>query len=248
MWASVNRYNTRTVFNLFITFLIAYITNWLQRRILSGNVLSDSVVEFILPVLLSAVVAFIKYMIAGSGQKQASRIRDRIATLLLRLKRPRSTTRGPAFAHGLLRGCDPASSCGLPRPIQTGMGQEVTWMVQRSRRAGGFAVSGDGRGIEGRAGLALPVEVADRIGLTDALCEALGGVRSWRDHDPGVVARDLAVMLIDGGTCIDHLPSRHPDLFGPAASQPTAWRTIEAIAADELAIIRMTAALARVRG
>jgi hypothetical protein len=45
-------------------------------------------------------------------------------------------------------------------------------LVQRSKRVGGFAVSGDGGGIEGRAGLALPVEVADRIGLTDALCQA----------------------------------------------------------------------------
>jgi hypothetical protein len=65
--------------------------------------------------------------------------------------------------------------------------------------------------------LALVVEVADRIGLTDALSEALGRVRSWRDHDPGTVVRDLAVMLIDGGKCIDHLPSRHPQLFGVSA-------------------------------
>jgi hypothetical protein len=126
--------------------------------------------------------------------------------------------------------------------------QEVTSLVKRSKRAGGFVVSGDGRGIEGRAGLALPVEVADRIGLTGALSQALRGVRWWREHDPGVVVRDLAVMLIDGGKCIDHLPSRHRELFGRAASQPTAWRTIEAIAADELAITRLTAALAGVRG
>jgi hypothetical protein len=120
--------------------------------------------------------------------------------------------------------------------------------VKRSRRASGFVVSGDGRGIESRAGLVLAVEVADRIGLTDALSQALGGVRSWRDHDPGVVARDLAVMLIDGGKAIDHLPSRHPEVFGQTASQPTAWRTIEAIAADELAITRLGEALAEVRG
>ncbi len=57
-------------------------------------------------------------------------------------------------------------------------------MVQRNRRRGGFQVNGDGRGIESRAGLALPVEVADWIGLTDALSTALREVRSWRDHDP----------------------------------------------------------------
>jgi hypothetical protein len=55
-------------------------------------------------------------------------------------------------------------------------------------------------------------------------------------------------MLIDGGKAIDRLPSRHPEVFGVSASQPTAWRTIEAVAADELAITRMTAALAGVRG
>jgi hypothetical protein len=121
-------------------------------------------------------------------------------------------------------------------------------LVKRSKRGGGFVVGGDGRGIEGRAGLALAVEVADRIGLTDALSRALGGVRSWRDHDPGVVVRDLAVMLIDGGKAVDHLAPRHPELFGRTASQPTAWRTIEAIAADELAVTRISAALSQVRG
>ncbi len=54
-------------------------------------------------------------------------------------------------------------------------------------------------------------------------------------------------MLIDGGKAIDHLTGRHPDLFGQVAWQPTAWRTIEAIAADELAITRIGEALVNVR-
>ncbi|QBI20543.1 hypothetical protein ER308_13865 [Egibacter rhizosphaerae] len=57
------------------------------------------------------------------------------------------------------------------------------------------------------------------------------------------MARDLAVMLIDGGEATADLARRDPDLFGEhagqhTASQPTAWRTIEAIAADELVLTR----------
>ncbi len=107
-------------------------------------------------------------------------------------------------------------------------------------------------GIEGRAGLSLPAQVANHVGLTRVLSGALSSVRSWREHDPGVVVRDLAVMLVDGGDCVSDLAPRAPELFGEhagqtTASQPTAWRTIEAIAADELALTRVEDALARVR-
>ncbi|CAN5129769.1 IS1380-like element ISMsm3 family transposase [soil metagenome] len=60
----------------------------------------------------------------------------------------------------------------------------------------------------------------------------------------------MAVMLADGGTCtedIETLRRRHVALFGHVASQPTAWRTIEALAADGLVDIRLFAALATAR-
>lgn len=109
-------------------------------------------------------------------------------------------------------------------------------------------VTADGDGVEGRAGALLPVDVADRIGLTAGLSMALGRVRSWDTHDPGVVARDLAVMLIDGGTTLAHLVGRSDvELFGLVASVPTAWRTVEAIADDELALTRTDTVRAQVR-
>jgi hypothetical protein len=125
--------------------------------------------------------------------------------------------------------------------------------VKASRTAGRFDVTGDGRGIEARAGLSLPAQVANHTGLTDALRQALGGVRSWRDHHPGVVARDLAVMLVDGGECVSDLAPREAALFDAqagvgTASQPTAWRTLEAIADDELALLHAAEGLARTRG
>jgi hypothetical protein len=124
--------------------------------------------------------------------------------------------------------------------------------VKASKSAGRFDVTDDGRGLENRAGMTLPAQVANHVGLTGGLRRALWGVRSWRDHDPGVVARDVAVMLVDGGDCVSDLAARDPELFGEhpgqaTASQPTAWRTLEAIADDDLALTRMEAALGQVR-
>jgi hypothetical protein len=46
-------------------------------------------------------------------------------------------------------------------------------------------------------------------------------------HDPGRVAVDLAVLLADGGEAITDLAvlRRQPRLFGPVASDATAWRS-----------------------
>jgi hypothetical protein len=43
------------------------------------------------------------------------------------------------------------------------------------------------------------------------------------------VLRDLAVVLADGGDCLSDLAvlRDQPELFGPVASAPTAWRVIE---------------------
>jgi hypothetical protein len=66
--------------------------------------------------------------------------------------------------------------------------------------------------LENRAGVALPAQVANHVGLTGGLRRALSGVRSWRDHDPGV-ARDVAVTLVDGGDCVSDLAARDPELL-----------------------------------
>jgi hypothetical protein len=50
------------------------------------------------------------------------------------------------------------------------------------------------------------------------------------------VLRDVAVMLADGGTFLSDLGglAGQRELFGEVASVATAWRTIEAVAADDL--------------
>ena len=85
------------------------------------------------------------------------------------------------------------------------------------------------------AGAALLAEVADRVGLTRALSRALAGLRERRGrHDPGRVIRDLAVMLADGGDCLSDLRAVRDQqpLFGPVASDSTAFRLIDRIASD----------------
>lgn len=109
-----------------------------------------------------------------------------------------------------------------------------TVQVKASNRHGSFEVSDDGTRLTARAGTGLLVGVADKLGLTGGWSEAAGAVRSWQEHDPGVVLRDVAVMLADGGTALRDLDAyRHQHvLFGQVASAPTACRTIGAVAED----------------
>ena len=65
-------------------------------------------------------------------------------------------------------------------------------------------VKADGTGLSSRAGTALLALVAQRLGLTDGLCAALGDTRERRStHEPGRVLCALAVMAADGGRCVD---------------------------------------------
>jgi hypothetical protein len=68
---------------------------------------------------------------------------------------------------------------------------------------------------------------------------------------PGVVIRDLAVMLADGGECVADLGAvrEQEALFGAVASDSTAFRTIEKIACTPglLDALRCAHAQARAR-
>jgi len=70
-------------------------------------------------------------------------------------------------------------------------------------------------------------------------------------HDPGRVVRDLAVAIADGGDCLADLRAvRDQDpLFGPVASDSTAFRVIERIASEPglLEALRAARAVARER-
>jgi hypothetical protein len=60
----------------------------------------------------------------------------------------------------------------------------------------------DSEGLVSHAGAFLLVELADRLGLTAGLSEAMAPTRERRSApDPGVVLRDLAVSVTDGGDC-----------------------------------------------
>jgi hypothetical protein len=105
--------------------------------------------------------------------------------------------------------------------------------VMRDGRLVTVEVTSDGAGLVSHAGTALLGRVADRLGLTGALSLRLAGLKQRRrGHDPGVVVRDLAVMLADGGECISDLgATREQDvLFGSVASDSTAFRMVEKIA------------------
>lgn len=116
--------------------------------------------------------------------------------------------------------------------------------------AGRVEVVADQDGLTSRAGTALLAGVADRTGLTSALGEAMGGVRERASrHCPGRALRDVAVMLADGGDalCDVRVLRDEPALFGPVASDATAWRAIAAVDEGRLDAIRRARAVARER-
>jgi hypothetical protein len=100
------------------------------------------------------------------------------------------------------------------------------------------------------AGVALLVEVADRVGLTEALSVAMAETRERRSaHDPGRVLRDVAVMLADGGDCVTDLDAYRGQerLFGEKASETTTHRVLKSVDERLLERIRAARAEARVR-
>jgi hypothetical protein len=122
--------------------------------------------------------------------------------------------------------------------------------VQRSNDVGRVEVTADGRGLTGRAGVAALVELSDRIGLTGALSRAARrSCKAGLVHDPGVVLRDLAVMLADGGDDFSAIETLRGQggLLGVVASDSTAWRRVADLAGDELAVARLDAARKQVR-
>ena len=123
-------------------------------------------------------------------------------------------------------------------------------MVQRDGLVDKLDVRADGTGLVGHAGSALIAGVADRVGLTRALSAAMAPTRQRASaHDPGVVLRDLAVMLADGGSCLADLGAQRdqPDLYGNVASDSTAFRVIDSIDEECLGAVRSAVAVARAR-
>jgi Transposase DDE domain group 1 len=109
--------------------------------------------------------------------------------------------------------------------------------VMRDGRPVTVDVSADGTGLVSHAGTALLAQVADKLGLTRALSLRLASIKQRRrGHDPGRVVRDLAVMLADGGECVSDLGAVRDQeaLFGPVASDSTAFRVVDRVASEQL--------------
>ena len=123
-------------------------------------------------------------------------------------------------------------------------------MVKPAARLGTVEVTADGEGLVSHAGVALLVELADRVGLTGALSGALAGTRERRSaHDPGRVLRDVAVMLADGGDCVTDIDAYRGQerLFGARASETTTHRVLKSIDEQLLERVRAARAAARAR-
>jgi len=95
----------------------------------------------------------------------------------------------------------------------------------------GLAVTGGGTGVVSHAGLALIRALADNVGLTGRLSQALAAGRLVR-HDRGRVLADLACVIADGGEAVSdfRVIGDQGGLFGPVASVPTAYRTLSEVA------------------
>ena len=122
--------------------------------------------------------------------------------------------------------------------------------VKRAELVVSVQIVADADRLTSRAGTALLVGLADRVGLTGGLSEAMGGVRRRRSrHDPGRTLRDLAVMVADGGDCLADLRALRdqPALFGEVASDATAWRALAALDGERVAAVRRARATARAR-
>ena len=123
-------------------------------------------------------------------------------------------------------------------------------MVKPTARFGTVEVTADGEGLVSHAGVALLVELADRVGLTAAMSEAMAETRERRSaHDPGRVLRDVAVMLADGGDCVTDLDAYRGQerLFGERASETTTHRVLKSVQERSLDRIRAARAVARAR-
>lgn len=106
----------------------------------------------------------------------------------------------------------------------------------------------DGKGLIGHAGAVLLRRLADRTGLTAALAAVLpaGTGTGWRDRAAVVV--QLAVAIVLGAVNLsdaEQLQAHHQGLFGPAVSDSTTRRTLQAM--DEEVLTKIAGARARVR-
>jgi Transposase DDE domain group 1 len=109
--------------------------------------------------------------------------------------------------------------------------------------SGDLRVEVGGHGIVSHTGSVAVRALADRSGLTGRLSAATARRGFLPVHDRGRVLADTAVMIADGGRVLSDLATLRDqgELFGPVASDPTLWRTLNAIdglTRDKIAVAR----------
>ena len=75
--------------------------------------------------------------------------------------------------------------------------------MKRNARRPGIVVATGGQGVVSHAGKRLLCELADDVGPTEALSEAMAPTKQRRrGHDRGQVLVDMAVAIADGATTL----------------------------------------------
>ncbi|MCP4244902.1 MAG: IS1380 family transposase, partial [bacterium] len=110
-----------------------------------------------------------------------------------------------------------------------------------NNRPGSFKITADGEGLVSHAGSALIGEVADKVGLTQALGKAMADTTSRQPQcDRGKALTDIAVAIADGADCLTDVDAlrNQPDLFGEVASNSTLDRILSSVTDDVLKQMR----------
>ncbi|WP_192756251.1 IS1380 family transposase [Actinopolymorpha pittospori] len=111
-------------------------------------------------------------------------------------------------------------------------------------------VSSDGHGLASHAGVSMLRELAEFVGLTRFVTQALADTyRGPWLHSPGQVFADQACAIADGATSTSGIAvlRDRPQLHGAVASQPTVWRLVDRIDEQHLGLVRQARAKARER-
>ena len=118
--------------------------------------------------------------------------------------------------------------------------------MESTRLASPRTVTGNGEGLVSRGGLVWLAETADLCGLTAGLDAAFAGL-GWRSHRPGRTMAQMVLALADGATALSDVAAlrNQPAIAGKVASDPTVWRTFDAVGPTELRGITAARADAR---
>lgn len=122
------------------------------------------------------------------------------------------------------------------------------FVVESTRLASPRTVTGNANGLVSRGGLVWLAETADLCGLTAGFDTAFAGL-PHRVHRPGRTIAQMTLALADGATALSDIAvlRNQPAIAGTVPSDPTVWRTFEAVGPTELRGIRAARAAARER-